>query len=305
MKRALIATVFNESDNVAGWWGALQQQTVLPDEIVVVDGGSRDGTWEKLGDLARRSKVPVRLDQRSCNIAAGRNRAIALTDAEIIAATDAGSSPEAEWFGEITRPLLEDPSVDVVGGRSVSLSENEFQRYLLQFEGQPPEPGSPGEIYPSSRNIAFHRQSWKDIGGYPEWLTLTAEDALFNFQLHAVGKRFVYNPKAVVSWPVRSTARAYFKMLYSYGYGAAEARLYGPYFFQRGLITFCPLLSLLSPHRFHHLKFRYRKNASSTLGWLAGFFKGHTAPGGWKRVDGVLLSPEAQVYIEKKGVLPR
>ena len=141
MKRALIATVFNESDNVAGWWGALQQQTVLPDEIVVVDGGSRDGTWEKLGDLARRSKVPVRLDQRSCNIAAGRNRAIALTDAEIIAATDAGSSPEAEWFGEITRPLLEDPSVDVVGGRSVSLSENEFQRYLLQFEGQPPEPG--------------------------------------------------------------------------------------------------------------------------------------------------------------------
>ena len=63
---------------------------------------------------------------------------------------------------------------------------------------------------------------------------------------------------------------------------------------RRGLITFCPPLLLLSRHRFRHLGFRYRKNTSSTLGWLAGFFKGHKAPGDWRRVDGILLSPEAQ-----------
>ena len=106
MKRALIATLFNEADNVSRWWAQIRQQTVPPDEIVIVDGGSTDGTWEKLQHLTANSPVPVKLDQRRCNIAEGRNRAIALTDAEIIASTDAGSFLDPDWFGEVTRPLL-------------------------------------------------------------------------------------------------------------------------------------------------------------------------------------------------------
>ncbi len=89
-------------------------------EIVIVDGGSTDGTWEKLQQLTANSLVPVKLDQHRCNIAGGRNRAIALTNAEIIAATDAGSFLEPQWFDEITRPLLEDATLDVTGGTNIS-----------------------------------------------------------------------------------------------------------------------------------------------------------------------------------------
>jgi hypothetical protein len=31
MKRALIATVYNEADNIVRWWNCLLAQTVLPD----------------------------------------------------------------------------------------------------------------------------------------------------------------------------------------------------------------------------------------------------------------------------------
>jgi glycosyltransferase involved in cell wall biosynthesis len=302
MKRALIATLFNEANNIAKWWGCVVSQNILPDEMIIVDGGSTDSTWEILSELARQSPVPVKLEQRRCNIAAGRNRAIQLTDAEIIAATDAGSFPEPEWFGEITRPLVEQADLDVVGGRSVPLVENEFQRELLALDGPEREPQMPADIYPSSRNIAFRRTTWAAVGGYPEWLTLTAEDALFNFQLHAVGKKFFYHRAAVVHWPVRENAPAYFKMLYHYGYGAAEARLYAPYFRRRLLITLFPPLLLGSRHRFNHLGFRYRKNAASTRGWLAGWVKGRTAPPSWQRAGGVLLSPEAQQYRARTAV---
>jgi glycosyltransferase involved in cell wall biosynthesis len=306
MKRALIATLYNEADNVSRWWESLARQTVLPDEIVIVDGGSNDGTWERLQELARQSPLPVRLKQQRCNIAAGRNLAIALTDAEIIAANDAGSFPDANWFGEITRPLLEDPTVDVVGGCSVPLRENEFQRQLEVWEGPDYEPRTGDEVYPSSRNVAFRRSAWADVGGYPEWLTLTAEDALFNFQLHKIGKVFTYNSHAVVRWLVRENPAAYYRMLYHYGFGAAEARLYAPYFRRRTLIMLCPPLLLLSRHRFNHLGFRYHKNAASARGWLTGWLKGRTAPSGWRRVDGVLLSPEAQRYqaLKSKWVAP-
>src|SRR5665213_2699017 len=125
MKRALIATVYNEADNVVRWWDCLRAQTVQPDEIAIVDGGSRDGTWEKLSELARQSTVPVRLEQRRCNIAEGRNRAIELTGADIIAATDAGSFPEPAWFAEITRPLLENPHLDGTGGLNMVSDSND------------------------------------------------------------------------------------------------------------------------------------------------------------------------------------
>src|ERR1700722_8336274 len=184
MKRALIATLFNEADNVSRWWDCLMHQTVLPDEIALVDGGSTDGTWEKLQELARKSPTPVRLGRERCNIARGRNPAIQLTDAEIIAASDAGSFPQKNWFAEITRPLLADSKIDVVGGHNVTLFENTFQKSVEPLEEPAVEPVSSQQVYPSSRNTAFRRQAWLDVGGYPEWLTLTAEDALFNYELH-------------------------------------------------------------------------------------------------------------------------
>lgn len=297
MKRALIATLYNEADNVAQWWDCLRRQTEMPDEIAIVDGGSKDGTWEKLSELARSSPVPVRLEQHRCNIAGGRNRAIRLTTAEIIVATDAGSFPEPTWFAEITKPLLRDPGIDCTGGLNLCENQNEFQKFLEIFEPRQETGQGNGQVHPSSRNTAFRRETWAAVGGYPEWLTLAAEDSLFTHELALIGKKTVYTPAAVVHWSVRPSLAAYYKLLHRNAYGAAEARLYAPYFLRRGLITICPLLLLMSRHRFQHLGFRYRKNASSALGWLAGFLKGRRPPPGWKRVDGILLSPEAQNFL--------
>jgi len=292
VKRALIATLYNEADNVSRWWDCLMRQTVRPDEIVLVDGGSKDGTWEKLQSLARQCPMPVKLEQRRCNIAAGRNRAIQLTDAEIIASTDAGSFPEPDWFGEITGLLVDDERLDIVGGKCIVTIENEFQKLMETFDGRAAEP-QPGDPKISSRNIAYRRQAWAAVGGYPEWLTLTAEDALFNFQLHAIGKVFGYNPRAMVRWAGRETEAQYLRMLYSYGYGSAEARLFPKSYLVHFSITLLPLLLLFSKRRLAHLRFRYLRHAACVCGWLAGKLRGHSAPAGWRRVNGIYLSPEA------------
>jgi glycosyltransferase involved in cell wall biosynthesis len=301
MKSALIATVYNEAANVERWWNCLYRQTKQPDEIVIVDGGSTDGTWKTLQQLARSSSMPVKLEQCRCNIAAGRNRAIQLTDADIITTTDAGSFPNADWFNEITKPLMVDKNIDMVGGCSQPLTTgNDFQRFLMEFGYEIAKIPPPGMVSTSARNSAFRRATWAAVGGYPEWLTLTAEDLLFNLELQQIGIKFVHNPRAVVAWEVRDSVRKYWRMLYSYGYGAAESRSGDVYFLRKWLVTICPPLLLLSPRRFQHLFFRYFKNAASALGWLDGKLRGHPAPQGWRRVNGVLLSPQAQDVLNLK-----
>ena len=176
----------------------------------------------------------------------------------------------------------------------------DFQKFLAQLEPREVTGWSGGELHPSSRNTAFRRTAWADVGGYPEWPTLAAEDSLFTHQLNKVGKKFFYNSRAVVHWTLRDTEAAYLKLLFRNGYGAAEVRLYAPYFRRRGIIALLPPLLLLSRHRYRHLRFRYLKNYFSARGWLTGWWHGHRPPPGWHRVDGILLSPEAQKYLREK-----
>ena len=96
---------------------------------------------------------------------------------------------------------------------------------------------------------------------------------------------------------MRETPAAYFRMLYGYGYGAAEAQLYTADYLRKLRIVLFPPYLLASRRLFFHFWFRYRQNLSGTTGWLAGLRRGHRPPPGWKRVDGILLSPEAQKHL--------
>ena len=50
MKVSLIATVLNGADHLEAFLGSLAAQTRAPDEVVVVDGGSTDGTASLLAE---------------------------------------------------------------------------------------------------------------------------------------------------------------------------------------------------------------------------------------------------------------
>jgi hypothetical protein len=153
---------------------------------------------------------------------------------------------------------------------------------------------------PSSRNVAFTREAWASVGGYPEWLTLTAEDALFNANLHSAGIRFYYQPSALVSWEMRPDLASYLKMMRNYGYGSAEMGQ-APHLYRRYLLTtLIPPVILFSPHPISDAPFRYLRNAASAWGWVKGTLLGRRPPRDWRRVDGVWLSPQTLATIKRR-----
>jgi glycosyltransferase involved in cell wall biosynthesis len=292
VKRALISTVYNEAGSIKRWIAAILHQTIRPDEFVIVDGGSTDGTVRLLREgFEKADFTQPRIIVRRCNIAEGRNIAVQNSTAEIIAATDAGSIPDPRWLEEITRPFEESEGIAVVGGRCRAVSENAFQKKLENYISDIPRPAG-GDCSPSSRNVAFTRASWAAVGGYPEWLTLTAEDSLFNANLHFAGFRFYHQPSAVVSWEGRPDLAGYLRMMFNYGYGSAEAGQQPDLYRNWLLTTLVPPLILFSHRPLADAPLRYLRNAATAWGWVKGKINGRKPPADWRYFQGAWMSPE-------------
>ncbi|MDF1832971.1 MAG: glycosyltransferase [Porticoccaceae bacterium] len=214
---AVIATVRNEAENIGPFVESLLQQSRPPDEIIIVDGESSDGTNERLQAYA--SGAQITLITQNCNIAQGRNIAIAAATSEIIASTDAGCVIDKHWLERITQPFFTASAPDVVAGNYSFDCQSNFEEAVVLATNAPDRTRSEeANYYPSSRSVAFTKAIWEKAKGYPEWL-YAAEDTLFNIRLRQIGGVFTFAENALVKWRPRSSWRAVGKQFFNYARG--------------------------------------------------------------------------------------
>jgi glycosyltransferase involved in cell wall biosynthesis len=218
LKVSVICTVKNEVASIEPFLKSIIAQTMVPDELVIVDGGSTDGTVERI-ERTLGGKLPYRVIVKlGANIAAGRNAAVREASYDLIAVIDAGCRADPAWLEELTLPFREERPVDFVGGVTLSDPGSWFEGCVGRRTTAPLESYEEEGWFYSSRNVAFTREIWARVGGYPEWL-YTAEDTLFNLELRRVGCRFTLAREARVWWHPRSSLRAIWRQWYLYRRG--------------------------------------------------------------------------------------
>jgi len=224
---SVVVTVKDEGDSIEPFLTALREQSRVPDEIVISDGGSTDGTAEAIRDAAAKHRSPrLRLiEAPGANIAQGRNRAIAACSASIVAVTDAGTTPRRDWLERLVQPLESDPSIAVSGGFFEPGGSTFLQRCIAVVITPQLSELSPDRFLPSSRSLAFRREWWERAGGYPEWLD-HSEDVVFDLELKRAGAVIAYTPDALVVWRPPATLRGYARQYYRYARGDAMAGLW-------------------------------------------------------------------------------
>lgn len=231
---SIVTTIFNEERTIREFLVSLLTMTVLPSEIVIVDGGSRDNTLSVLKEFEKEYSsiigVKIIIDP-TCTIhhspapiAKGRNIAIENASYPVIAVTDAGCLVHERWLEEISRPMLGSSAVDFVAGWYEPLAKSYFEECQAMATFPAFTSVDPESFLPSSRSVAFKKELWKKIGKYPE-LALGGEDTLFdlNVKEHSTGR--VFRPEAVVYWRLRPNFKVFVKLVYRYGFGDGFSRI--------------------------------------------------------------------------------
>ena len=223
----MIATVRNESATIRNLLNSLARQTLQPDEVVIVDGGSNDDTLAVLQDDERRGVLPLRVIVASgCNISEGRNVAISASTGDIVASTDAGVRLPADWLERLVRPFLaEEAAPDVVCGFFAPDPQSVFEVAMGATVLPTVEEIVPERFLPSSRSVAFRRSAWESVGGYPAWMSFS-EDVLFDLALKNRRYRFVFAPEACVMFRPRSSLGAFWRQYRNYALGDGEGLLW-------------------------------------------------------------------------------
>ena len=229
MKISVIATVLNEKDAIERLLKSLDGQTRRPDQVVIADGGSTDGTLSILESWVSSGLLPLRvLETPGANISEGRNAAISAASGDLIASTDAGVRLEDDWLEKLVAPF-EDGSagrtVIIVSGWFVPDPQTLFEAAMGATVLPELADVNPESFLPSSRSVAFRKAAWEASGGYPEWLDY-CEDLIFDLRLRALYGSFAFAPDAVVHFRPRGTLMAFFKQYYQYARGDGKADLW-------------------------------------------------------------------------------
>ncbi len=243
MTISFITTIFNESGTIGRFLDSVYSQTKLPDEIIIVDGGSTDDTVSKIKDLRlkiKEKKVIFKLFIKKGNRSVGRNEAIKHATGDIIVCSDSGNILDKNWIKNITEPFhskqdsstslrfsQKDNGVDVVAGYYEGMAKNVFQKSLVPYALVMPDRVDPNNFLPATRSIAFTKAIWKKVGGFNEKLSHN-EDYVFAKALKKLGANIIFKKDAIVYWLPRDTIKEAYIMFFRFAYGDAEARILRP-----------------------------------------------------------------------------
>ncbi|HEY7727189.1 MAG TPA: glycosyltransferase [Candidatus Eisenbacteria bacterium] len=220
---SVIVTVRNEEGTIDALLDSLLAGSRLPEEIVVADGGSADGTAERLRARAA-ADSRVRPVDAPGNRSVGRNAAVRAARHAVLACTDAGVRVEPHWLERIVAPLEADPAVGAVAGFYRPEGGSGFERAAGVVSAPAWREVNPRRFLPSTRSIAFRREAWERAGGFDEALSHN-EDTPFGLALKAAGVRLAFAPDAVVRWRPRSNLRSFWRQHRRFGFGDGESRV--------------------------------------------------------------------------------
>jgi GT2 family glycosyltransferase len=198
---------------------ALAAQTLAPEEIVVADNGSRDGSVALL--RARHPAVRVLELGHNFGFAGGANRGVRATSAAWACVLNSDATPAPDWLAELTAAPRDERTwalgsvlVSAATGRIESAGDQySAAGYAYKLLRDRPLDDLPAEPYPvfaaPGAAPVFRRDVFDALGGYEERFFLYYEDVDLAFRAVLAGWHALLVPSARVVHRLGATTRSH------------------------------------------------------------------------------------------------
>lgn len=235
MRLAVVIPCRNEAERLPALVIALSTQSRRPDEVVLVDDRSTDGT------VACAEALAVRFPSLQLRVVPGpgrgpgqaMNAGIRVTGADLIVRLDAHSVPAQDYLRWSEEALSHD-EIGVVGGiwHIAPGRDTAAARAIAAVVSHPI--GSGGAAYrddrarePLQESVdtvpfgAFRRALWERLGGYDDTLEVN-EDYDFNYRTRCLGLRVILDRRIQSTYFARPSLGLLWQQYRRYGFWKAE-----------------------------------------------------------------------------------
>jgi GT2 family glycosyltransferase len=216
---AVVIVNFNGEALLPDCLTALAAQTLAPQEIVVADNGSRDGSLALLRD--QHPEVRALALGRNFGFAGGANRGVRATAAPWVCVLNSDATPAADWLAALMAAprgertwALGSVLVSAATGRIESAGDQYsaagYAYKLLRDRPLEELPGEPYRVFaaPGAAPV-FRRDVFDALGGYEERFFLYYEDVDLAFRAVLAGWHALLVPSARVVHRLGATTRSH------------------------------------------------------------------------------------------------
>ena len=228
LKVSFMIVAYNEAAYLPALLADLKGQAYPHEsiEVILVDGGSTDGTKALLEAFAAES------DFADCRVldnlkriqAAGWNLAIEAATGDVLVRIDAHARVDADFIANVAAQM--EQGENIVGGQRVTVFEGKrpWARMLAHAESSPFGSGvasyrrqTPRHYVKTLAHAAYRKEVFAKVGGFNENLVRT-EDNELHYRMRQAGYRFCQCPEIVSYLHARSTLRAMLKQKWGNGF---------------------------------------------------------------------------------------
>ncbi len=226
-KITAVIPAYNEAENIQATLLSLIQNSVQPDEILVIDDGSTDNTYYIARSLEEKYPTLIKVTKKTNGgKASALNLALELAQGEIIITLDGDSFFHKNAIANLIKHF-KDSKVAAVSGRvdiaksgkfisslqeiEYLISQNMEKRAFSTIAAVPIVPGAIG---------AWRKSSLQQIGGFKQSTMVEDQDA--SLAILSLKQKIIYEEKAVAYTEAPSTFNSFFKQRFRWIFGTIQ-----------------------------------------------------------------------------------
>lgn len=223
MKLSVIIPVLNELNHLDELLVSIKHLDLIPKEILLVDGGSVDGTRQKIYEYSQKDRSIILIENPDKYVSQGFNKAFNLAKGTYISLIGAHAEYPPNYFQKCIE-VIEKGECDAAGGFLIQKGKTTMGDAIALAMSSKFGVGDtafrtePRRMYVDSVAFAvYHRKIFETIGLLDEELIRNQDDE-FHYRLNRAGFRILMLPDLQIVYYVRDSLSKLFSQYYQYGY---------------------------------------------------------------------------------------